>query len=146
MTIRKEGLAWRWYQEWVKRGGDEPPTMNLCHLVRVLVIWGPLRTMFRFRQKHYETGGWLDLPVAVLLFGSVFILTMCGALVIESWNNPRGFGKVLLVITGIAAVIAVIVGLALAWKRAAHLRELLWLWRNYRAAKTSKVCPLVKVD
>lgn len=46
MTIRRSSPFYWWYHEWERRGGKRPPQLNLCHFVRVLVIWGPLRVLF----------------------------------------------------------------------------------------------------
>ena len=51
IKIRQNGLLNRWYQEWVRRGGQAPPTKNLCHYVWVWILWGPLQLLFNRAAK-----------------------------------------------------------------------------------------------
>jgi len=59
MTIKKESLLGRWYGYWVKKGGrplgeDWERNLareNLCHFVRTIIIYTPLRWFFLARTK-----------------------------------------------------------------------------------------------
>src|SRR3989338_1535980 len=53
LDISKDSLLWRWYMYWVKLGGEKPDYKeNLCHFVRVLCFWAPLRWFFMAHAKH----------------------------------------------------------------------------------------------
>ena len=58
----------RWYRYWLSLGGKQPKYKeNLCHYVRVLLIWAPLRWFFRGSLGKARITPW-----AVALIGAFF--------------------------------------------------------------------------
>ena len=151
MTIRKDGLAWRWYQEWVHRGGEQPPVMNLCHFVRVLVVWGPLRALFERRKHPHDKGKWQDEALLLWPLVAVLILAiLCGVGLIAYKLYMGGMTTVWVagvILVGVGVLSGLVAGVGwLKKNKVPNWQEAARLYRDYRAAKTSKVCPLVTVD
>lgn len=66
-SLRLKPDAWhvRWYRLWLSLGGSEPKYKeNLCHYVRVLVFWAPLRWLVNGSVKGLRA--WV-LPAAAVL-------------------------------------------------------------------------------
>lgn len=140
MTISKSGLLGRWYTEWERHGGVRPPVMNLCHFVRVCVLWGPLRAIFWPRRN-----GWL---LKVPPIGWVFLSFLLSGVLSEVLG--AGIWLVLLGMAlgiGLAAAVLSVVLLAVkAADFASYYSEPIRVYRDYRAARTSRICPLVRLE
>ena len=141
MTISRNSWMARWYGEWEARGGTRPPQMNLRHFVRVLVVWGPIRFIFMPKRA-----GWLlRCPPIFWALGATL-----GSFVFSYFLADTQELRAFLVATGIIAsfVGAVLASLWIAdkaqkpWDAAV---ETLQVYRNYRAARHNKICPLVKI-
>ena len=120
--------------------------MNLCHFVRVLTVWGPMRLVFKGRQSDCADS-WKD--EALILWPIIGLLLAVGLagvglLVYAAYSSFSIFVAALL---SIAAAFGIVVGVI--WIEEHKIEE--WteatrIYRDYRAAKTSKICPLVTVD
>jgi len=97
-TISKESLMGRWYNYWVKKGGRPPgrdweqklARENLCHFVRTMVIWTPLRWFFLTRTK------------TVIAPWSVCLAIVC---IIGLWLNPKITLTIMAALGGYAIII-----------------------------------------
>ena len=134
MTVSKRSLAYRWYHEWELRGGKRPPVMNLCHFVRVLVVWGPLR--FLAAPKYMD--GWL-LKCPPFVWAVVALL---GSVLVIEWEWGTAFKLLACLVGGV-----LIFGLAiLIDSKHERWEETFRLFRDYRTARRSRICPLVEVE
>ena len=69
LSVSTAGLLGKWYMYWVKLGGKKPAQESLCHFMRVLLIWAPLRWFFLARTESVKLvapwsvalAAWLDL-------------------------------------------------------------------------------------
>ena len=71
MQIKPQSLPDRWYAYWILKGGKPNQTAsgeNLCHFVRVLLFWAPIRWFFFARTCRVVT------PWSVTLFLAWLIL------------------------------------------------------------------------
>lgn len=141
MTISKTGLAGRWYMEWVRRGGTPPPTMNLCHFVRVLMIWAPLRFLFKNRTDDSGCPAllWVITGTALVLMSVGLVGYGLYSMVVNwDWEVAKALG---LIFAGVLVVILLVAGTKVASE---ELEEPLRIYRDYHAAKQSRICPLVR--
>ena len=71
MRIKPQSLPDRWYAYWLRKGGEFPRTSwgeNLCHFVRTLFFWAPMRWFFFARTCK------VIAPWTVVLFATQFTL------------------------------------------------------------------------
>lgn len=54
LSVSTAGLLGKWYMYWVKLGGTKPDQESLCHFMRVLLIWAPLRWFFLAHHKSIK--------------------------------------------------------------------------------------------
>lgn len=73
LSINTDSWHYRWYQYWRKRGGQNPSGYreNLCHYMRVLLIWAPLK--WYSKQKYF--GFWTPF-LATLLLGVLALVAV----------------------------------------------------------------------
>lgn len=88
---------WRWYKSWQRLSGDSRSQIDLCHYVRVLLIFGPWRW---FWQASYTR---LDLMPWVI----VFMAGLAGTLGYLTYLFPMAMLE-LLIVLGAALLIGAI--------------------------------------
>lgn len=67
LTMKSNSWHARWYRYWVSLGGKRPEYKeNLCHYVRVLVLWAPLRWFWHGRIKGIVPPWTIGLSIDVL--------------------------------------------------------------------------------
>ena len=137
MKISNKSIAWWWYQDWVRRGGRKPPVLNLCHFMRVMLFWAPLRAIVIERDcngrdpRNWPLLGWLVIPPAgavllgILLFISPILILIW---IVERYEYKWNWGW-----SRLWAV----------WQR--KCVEPFYLLRDYRAARASKTCPIIEI-
>ena len=47
VQIKRNSIAARWYKVYTDRGGMKPERENLCHFIRVMLFYAPLRWLFK---------------------------------------------------------------------------------------------------
>ena len=150
MTINKDGLLSRWYGEWEARGGKRPPQMNLCHFMRVCLVWTPWRIFWCFRRKEARKGRWSPTDWSIFLW--LFLVSLVVGVVWYTIAFPVNVLRALGFVSGMFLLIYTGVKMD-AWEKRRGIRhrepEELWeafhVWRDYRAARHNKICPLVEI-
>jgi len=143
MTIKKSGALYWWYSEWVRRGGPAPPRMNLCHFVRVLTVWGPARWFFCQRQEatlFVHLAGFTQL---VLILAGV---ALCAIVWIVPWMALKVLGVIFATAGGMTLLFGVGYLVIQARDAVKGYNSALQTYRDYRAAQSSRVCPMIDLE
>ncbi len=104
-SLNMRGNAWhaRWYRHWLSLGGEEPEYKeNLCHYVRVLLIWAPQRWFWHGKIKGVVTPWVMALSAGIVAFAiSAFFLWPSKAHEI-TWKGGVILGVLLVVLGALA--------------------------------------------
>lgn len=150
-TIVASGKSWhgRLYRYWLRHGfqaseyQDPARKENLCHYVRVVLLWSWLTWLFRTSPKKHLR--WLRpwMPVAL---GSLIL-----AITISAMRWPQGTWDVLmaliLMLALMAGMVLLSVGLAaglIGAEQALKGDGFVLVLRNYVSAKKAKICPYIE--
>lgn len=141
MTLSTDGLCAKVYQEWELRGGKRPSQLNLCHVFRVVVLWGPTRRVWcnRLGEKRVTLGCQWSLAASWSFAGSLIL--------VELLNDPFNVLLIILrVLTGLSLVFLLPYSpVAYYYLRQIYQRsEVVKVTVAYLAARKRRMCPLVE--
>lgn len=93
LKMRHDSWHARWYHHWVNLGGKEPLRENLCHYVRVLLLWAPLRWIFLGKIKGVSVGtSAFALYITFLAYLTSVYVGAAFSTVVLTWAAGRYFG------------------------------------------------------
>ena len=141
MTLNPKGLIARVYYGWERRGGYRPIQMNLCHLMRVLLFWAPLRFLF-CRPENERDRIPIGLKVILAAFGGTILGIVVVAVMQDPWNALMGF----LIWAGCIIAMMIIIVLSQRAHKTLSRTEGVQVAVAYIAARKQKICPLVKLE
>jgi hypothetical protein len=91
----------RWYRYWLSLGGKQPKYReNLCHYVRVLLIWAPLRWFFKARVV-----GWLQPWL-----GALFVVLVAAVAALFTFKTQESLEGLLVVGVVVGIIVLGVVG------------------------------------
>lgn len=116
LKVSPESWHYRRYKNWKRRAHDTRKQIDLCHYVRVLLFWAPIRWFFQageFSKRNWISNGPIRPVTIVLLaagiYGFVYLFQVAGDIMWEvvTWTavSLAGLVAIGLLIWGIVAVI-----------------------------------------
>ena len=75
VAVSRDSWMWRVYETWSRRANDSRAVVDLCHFMRVLLIFAPIRWFF---QATWKIGGKLSIQPWLVVFttGIVTLTTL----------------------------------------------------------------------
>jgi len=131
--IEGNSLIAQWYRHWQKLGGHYPYQENLCHFMRVLLIYAPIRFVLFQKLLGIDVMWWYML--GFYLGGLLYMDTVQLATIL--------LAAALVFAGGIVFIYSNIAPAADRIER--ELKEAASLWKQRRHAKESRICPFVSI-
>jgi len=172
MNVRKSNPLNRLYHLWVELGGKVTPVYththtptpdsysdNLCHFMRVVLIWVWFRWLFMRRWMFKDIKGGVYLS-PFLIGGAAFLLGVFTSLLVHYPNFRKAMIVVAVIGMGTALIIYTLeftrvgkwmhdnqeAGMIRRRKWWAPKKEAFQLFKDWLYAKKMRVCPQIKVD